>query len=289
MEGKVFPFTVKADKLQNISSLKKSTLTYGEKAEFTFDALGGTTGYQYSVIAVKPSGQTVTLRNYGSGKSYSYNPTATGKYTITVKVRDISGNIDSKDFSLTVNATELKNKSTVNKTSVFYGNDIVFNFKSTGGIDGHQYHIDMLKPSSKKWITLKRYDTATSFIYHPYEEGNYKFRIIVCDRMGKTAAIEKEVTVKTKTLRNLSVIEKNVVYGNDSLVTLSARGGSDNYRFKIEAYTPGAKKWVTLRDYSYSSEYKYHPYQIGHHVIKVTVMDSFGKTAAKKYGMDVTK
>ena len=289
VEGKVFPFTVKADKLQNRSSLKKNTLTYGEKAEFTFGAAGGTNGYQYSVSAVKPSGKTVTLRNYGYGKGYSYYPWETGKYTITVKVRDASGKTASKNFNFTVKAPELKNNSTVDKTSVVYSKDIGFNFRSAGGTGGYQYHIDMIKPSSRKWITLKNYNTAARFVYHPWEQGNYKFRITVRDRMGKTSVIEKVVTVKTTPIRNLSVIEKNVVYGKVSVMTFSASGGSMNYRFKIEAYKPESKKWATLRDFSYARKYKYHPWEIGQYVIRVTVKDSFGKTAAAKYSMKVAK
>ena len=72
-------------------------------------------------------------------------------------------------------------------------------------------------------------------------------------------------------------------------MTFSADGGSMNYRFKVEAYKPESKIWATLRDFSYAPEYKYHPWEIGQYIIRVTVMDSFGKTATTKYGMEVAK
>lgn len=286
-DSKIFTFTVTADAVKNKSSIKNTKLKYGQNAEFTFAAEGGTKGYQYSVTAEKPGGDTVVVRNFAYGKAFSYRPWETGKYKIIISARDSSGNTKKRTFYFTVTADVLLNKTTISDNIISGGDDVLFNFNATGGTGAYKYKIEMKKPLSKEYVILKNYRRASGFKYHPWQEGTYRFRITVKDRTDKTTAVDMITKVTTDPLENHSAVDQSVSYGEDTLMELAASGGAGSYRYKIEAYKPSSDEWVTLRNYSYSANYIYHPWETGKYTIRITVMDSFGKTASKRFNMTV--
>ncbi len=284
---KVLSFTVTADELVNQSDIDKTELSYGENVTFRFAAEGGTKGYQYEVYAMKPRAEEWTkLRSYAYGSSYTYHPWESGTYRMKVCVKDSSGTVTEKEWDMTVTAPELTNSTTVTET-LAYGDNAVFTFAAEGGTKGYQYQIDMYKPSSTEWIRLKNYSAVTSFQYHPWEVGEYRFQVTVKDLSDNTAVTEFSMNVTADPLEHLSAVPEKVTFGDNALMALAASGGSGAYRYKIEAFKPVSQTWVTLRDFSYAQDYSYHPWEQGEYLIRITVMDSLGNTLSTDYPMIV--
>lgn len=287
VDSKTFTFTVTASTLKNTSAMTTKTLSYGENAKFTLSASGGTGGYQYKITAVKPSGANVTLRNYSYSKDFIYHPWESGQYTITIAAKDGSGNVKEKTFTFTVKAQQLQNKTTISASSISYGENVTFQFSAAGGTGGYQYRIDMYKPSAENWATLKNYNAATAFTYHPWEEGKYLFRISVKDRTNNVITRQISMNVVVKPLVNLSSVEETVILGNDTLITLGAEGGSLRYRYTLQVYDPSLRKWTTLLKSSTETQYLYHPQEAGRHVFRIVVSDTLGYASTEKLYMTV--
>ncbi len=96
-------FTVKVEKpaLKNTSSLSKLNFTQGESIQVTCAATGGTAPYQYAVYYKKAySGSWVTVQNYSTNTKVSIKPATDMTYDVCVKVKDKSGTISKKYFTL---------------------------------------------------------------------------------------------------------------------------------------------------------------------------------------------
>ncbi len=65
-------------------------------------ATGGTSTYAYYYKKSTATSWTILGTEYGSAATATLTPAATGTYNIMIKVRDNSGKIVSKSFTLTV-------------------------------------------------------------------------------------------------------------------------------------------------------------------------------------------
>ena len=281
IESKVFSFNVKADPLINNCKLKKTELLYGENAEFTFAAKGGTRGYEYEITSIKPCKQSVRFRSFAPGTSFSYFPWESGKYLVNVTVKDSSGNIKVKKLEFEVKTKPVVNNTVLSSTLINFGESVVFNFAADGGLEGYQYNILVKKPSNKKWLTLKNYSKASKFSYQPWEEGVYVFCISVKDRNEKTSEKILSLKVEAKLLINKSYVEEEISFEKGTVIRLNAEEGCKGYSYKISIYDLSEKKYVTLRDFSREDTYEFHPEKCGKFTLKIAVKDS-----AKHYVYD---
>ena len=96
-------FTVTAEDLVNTSTISSQTIKYGETVDFLLSANGGTGSYKYEINAVKPSSLGwANFRKYNSFTSYTYRPWERGTYSFSIRVKDLTGNITARYFTLTV-------------------------------------------------------------------------------------------------------------------------------------------------------------------------------------------
>ena len=178
---KTFKFSVSADPVSNKTTINKKIISFGENIQFNFNASGGTKGYQYRISALKPTeDHYITIKNYNSSKKFLYHPWESGEYRIKVDAKDCSGKVNTKEFAFTVKADKLFNKTTA-ADNIIYGNDVTFEFAASGGTAGYVYEIQMEKPSSEQRLMLRKFQSGTKFIYHPWEKGEYRFYITVRD------------------------------------------------------------------------------------------------------------
>ncbi len=99
---KYFTVTVTAA-LKNTATLSAESIRLGDTLTIKAAATGGTGGYQYAVLCKKASSDTwTTKQNYSTNKTVTFKPAAAVNYTICVKVRDSSGTIARKTFTVKV-------------------------------------------------------------------------------------------------------------------------------------------------------------------------------------------
>lgn len=100
--SKVFNITVKKP-LTNDSSLSSESIKLGGTVRVTAKASGGTAPYTYGVYYKKASSEKwFTLQNYSSKTSVNIKPASAVKYDVCVKVRDSTGKIVKKYFTVSV-------------------------------------------------------------------------------------------------------------------------------------------------------------------------------------------
>lgn len=193
---KILDFNVSADEVVNKSKINRKAIRFGENISFSFDADGGTKCYQYRIRALKPTEtEYAVIKNFSRDSSFSYHPWESGIYRIKVDAKDGSGTIRVKEFTFTVKADKLKNKTTASAGSIVYGEDITFDLAAAGGTSGYVYEIKMIKPGSRNYVTLRNYRSGKEFVYHPWEKGEYQFKVTVRDLSYHISTVLVKVNV----------------------------------------------------------------------------------------------
>ena len=97
-------FTLKVNpKLQNTSTISKTSIVQGEKLTVSASATGGVGKYNYAVLYKKLTDKEWTVRQgYKDNASIIVNPAKATDYSICVKVKDEHGIIAKKFFSVSV-------------------------------------------------------------------------------------------------------------------------------------------------------------------------------------------
>ncbi len=102
---KTFTLTVKASSttLTNNSTISATSITKGKSVIMTGKAGGGTAPYQYAMVVRHSIADSwTTVRTYNAKNTHTWTPAKTGTYTVQVKVKDASGTVVTKSFTLTV-------------------------------------------------------------------------------------------------------------------------------------------------------------------------------------------
>ena len=86
------------------SSVSANTITLGKSVTLNASAKGGTAPYKFAYLYKTSNGKWSVLKSYSTAASYTFKPTAAGKYTLMVKVKDSKNAVVSKSFTLTVRA-----------------------------------------------------------------------------------------------------------------------------------------------------------------------------------------
>ena len=282
---KTMKLTVK-EELGNNSYIDTAEISYGNDVTVYFGAQGGVGKYQYEVDVKKPSVDGyIRLKNYSSASTMTYHPWETGDYTLRINAKDGLGNISSRLVSFKVGYQSLENVSDTDKGSMQFGEDLKFSLSTTGGAGGVSYEVKALKPSGDSWITLRKNCTSSSYVYHPWEAGTYRFKVVATDKKGNIANKLFTMFVNADRLDNASSLESSTVdYGSDLVIMTAANGGTASYKYELNIMKPSGSEWINLRKYSScGASVKYHPWEKGVYSICVNVMDSSGNVASRYF------
>ncbi len=273
----------------NTSTIDSTSITYGNDIKMNLSASYGSGAYQYEIDANKPSSNNwINLRKYNSSSTYIYHPWETGKYSIRIKAKDSTGAINTKTYTFNVTAPKLNNKSTINKDSIMFGEDITFSLRASGGTGGYQYEVNAKKPGSNQWTNLRKNYTLSSYSYHPWEVGTYELKVICKDNSGNTSEVNFYANIKAEKLVNKSTISnKTISFGSTVDIDLAAQGGSGSYKYEINAVKPSSTNSVNLRKYNPGTVYTYRPWEKGKYLITVNVKDLSGNVKTKTFTLTV--
>lgn len=142
-------------------------------------ATGGTEPYQYAYYYKIGNGSWNTIKAYSTAVSASLKLSSLGKYTLKVDVKDFSGKVVSKTF--TVNSISVLSASTTkNNLMLVYGKKTKINITNAGS--GALYAVYYKSPESTQWITLQDYGTNIEVYFRPRLLGTYQ--IIVSTKLN---------------------------------------------------------------------------------------------------------
>ena len=270
--------------ITNNSTLSASSIVKGQSVTMTAKAVGGTSPYKYAYLYKTSNGKWSVLRNYSTASSYTFKPTAAGKYTLMVRVKDSKGTIVSKSFALNVN-DPLKNTSKVSSTSITKGQSVKLTGAASGGTAPYKYAY-LYKTSNGKWSVLRNYSTASSYTFKPTAAGKYTLMVRVKDSKGTIVSKSFVLNVIQPLSNTSKVSSASITKGQSVKLTGAASGGTSPYKYAYFAKAPNGN-WYTLKDYSTAASFNFKPKAVGKYTLTIKVKDSKNAVVSKSFTLTV--
>ncbi len=182
-----------AEKLKNNSTISGESVCVGDTVTLNAAASGGTGEYTYALMYKKSSSTTWTKigTKYGTASTGSFTPTKAVAYDVMINVKDSTGTVASKTFTLNVTKS-LVNNSTINADTVTVGNKVVMKGAASGGAGSYTYSFYYKKSKNTAWTAISE-NTAKSAAFKPASAVSYDCKVVVTDANGATK--EKLFTV----------------------------------------------------------------------------------------------
>lgn len=190
VSSKKFALTVEdnSTKLALTASISATSITLGNSITLKASATGGTGTYQYSYWYKKGSATAYSkLKDYSTATSYTFKPAGKYTYEFLVKVKDSSGSVVKKTFTLTVTDDSLTNTSKLSATSITYGDTVRITGSATGGTSPYTYGVYYKKTSKDTWTTAQSYSSNRAIVIKPAVATSYDICVKVKDSTGKIA------------------------------------------------------------------------------------------------------
>ena len=197
-ESKTFDITVTAAQtaLVNNSTIAKTTITLGEKVSVTCAGEGGTAPYVYGVYYKKTTAEKwSTAQSYKDNANVTFKPGSAVTYDVCVKVKDSTGKIEKKYFTVKV-TKPLENKSVISAETIKKGETVTVTGKANGGTAPYVYGVYYKKTTAEKWSTAQSYKSNAVVKIKPAAAVTYDICVKVKDTAGK---IEKKYFTVTVT------------------------------------------------------------------------------------------
>ncbi len=226
---------------------------------------------------------------FGTQKEVRFYPTAYTSYDLMICVKDETGTVLSKTFTITSDkADPLENTSTLQKNAVLAGSPVVLNGSAKGGTAPYKYTYRFKRKTNTTWKTIGTADTKNvKSSITPTSAGEFEFEIIVTDATGKT--VTKHLEASVYDIRNEStLINDTVKLGSSVVVSSKASGGLGDYRYACYYRKSGETKWQNVgTEWTESTAANVVPDEAGVYELKSSVRDASGVVVDKTWQFTV--
>lgn len=272
---------------RNESTISSEAIYVGERVTLTGIANGQSTGYTYAFLTVEPTAAGwLTIQDYSTSNTLTLPYSYSGTYPLRVSIMDSLGNVEDKDFTLTV-YDQLSNDSTVSSTSIASDSSIQISGAASGGSGSYTYAYYCKAASDTAWTTIKSFSTDTSATFVPGATGSYTILVAAMDSMGTKAEIQFSVSVFAA-LQNTSVINKtSIIKGNDVVIRASATGGSKPYSYAYYYKASYHTNWTCAEDFGNTNVLTLTLSSTGNYNFRVDIKDSTGAVSSKYFDVSV--
>ncbi len=283
---KVKSFTLNVSAaIVNKSTISATTIGKGSSVVLKGAASGGSGYFQYAYVAKAPNGEWYVLKNYSSTESYTFKPASLGKYTVQIKVKDSTGAVNVKEFTLNVN-NPIVNNSKVSATSINKGGSVTMTGAASGGTGYFQFAYVAQAPNGK-WYVLKDYSSADSYKFTPSSTGKYTLQVKAEDSKGTVSVKSFTLTVSAALVNNSKISATSITKGTTLKLTGAASGGTTPYKYAYVAKTP-AGEWKVIKDYSTSTSHSWTPAMTGTYTVQIKVKDAKNTVVVKSFTLKVS-
>ena len=153
--------------LENLSSISNDEIITCDSITINVDASGGKGNYNYAVWYRRSADTSwKTKQSYSANSTITFKPAYTGEYEISVGVRDGSGKVTKKYFTLKVNEV-LQNISTISSKSIKFGSSVTINAKGYGGLGNYKYGVWYKRDGEDTWKTKQDYSDKSKITFKP--------------------------------------------------------------------------------------------------------------------------
>ena len=172
--------------LANSSKISATSIKLGSSVTVTCGASGGTTPYTYAVFYKKSSVDTfTTVQSFKTNKTVTITPGSATTYDVVVKVKDSSGTVKRKQFSVKVTA-DLANTSKISATTIKSGSSVTVTCGASGGTSPYTYAVYYKKSSASSYTTAQNFKTNKTVTFTPGSKTTYNVLVTVKDKAGAT-------------------------------------------------------------------------------------------------------
>ncbi len=249
--------TVFADPAVSVSPASV-TLNVGQSQTFSANATGGSgsySSYQWYVNGTGQSGQTAA--------TFSYSPTASGTYQITVTVADSLNETSALSAPATASVNTAPT-ATVSPTSwtMDLGQNKTFTASPAGGsgsYKSYQWYVNSVLQSGQ---------VNSTFIYVPSSAGTYSITVTVTDSLNSTSPQSAAASVTVAASPTVSIAPAGPITmdaGQSQTFAATASGGSGTLSYQW--YIDGGAVGSNSASYSYTAS-------AGTHSVTCKVTDS---------------
>ena len=152
----VVPLTA-VQKLENNSTISSTLISKGESVTVNAKASGGNGGYTYAVLYKKKSEKDWTVRQgYKDNDTIIVKPAKDTDYDVCAKVKDSTGTVAKKFFTVKVNP-KLQNNSLISDTTIRHGGTVTAYAYGKGGVGKYTYAVLYKKLTDKNWTVRQGY------------------------------------------------------------------------------------------------------------------------------------
>ena len=275
--------------LVNNSTISATSITLGDTVTIKGAAAGGTSPYKYAVYYKASSASTwSTKQDFAATNSVSIKFTGTGTKDVCVKVKDNSGTIVKKYFTVTVKADALTNNSKISATTINLGQTITATAAATGGTSPYTYQIVYKKSTQSNWATASAYSTTKTATIKPASTGAYQICIKVKDKNGTEIKKFFDVTVKQGLTNTSKISATSITLGKTVTLTGSATGGTGYYNFAMLYKKTSDSNWTTAQGFKANETVTIKPAKATTYDVCIKVQDSDGTVEKKFFTVKVT-
>ncbi len=188
------------DKLKITSEISASEIVEGTSVTVTNSATGGMGDYQYQVFYKQTAQSSWTkAQDFSENTTVTFRPARATTYDVCVKVKDETGKIDKKYFTVKVNE-KLKNTSVISAQEITLGEKVTVTGSATGGMGDYQYQVLYKQAERTAWAMAQDFAENAAVTFKPAKAAAYDVCVKVKDETGKTEKLYFTVTVNTSTI-----------------------------------------------------------------------------------------
>lgn len=274
--------------VRNQSTISATSITLGQSITINAAGSSNTGVYTYAVFYKKSTDSSwKTQQSYNSNRTIIFTPDTDGTYTLRVKVKDSTGSIVGKDFTVKV-AAAITNKSTLSTTSLTLGQSTTIKAAASGGSGKYTYAVFYKKSTDTKWATKQSYGSNQTVTFKPSAAGTYDVRVKVKDSNGMILGKDFTVNTAAAITNNSKISANSVLAGNSVTVTLSGTGGKGAYRYSVLYQLKSASSWTTALSYGTSSKTSLTLKKPGTYRIAAKIKDENGQIVTKYFDLTVS-
>jgi len=257
-------------------------LLSAKKVTFTGKASGGTGTYQYAFLYKKASeNKWVNKQSFAANDTVSIKPEAAVDYDVCIKVKDSSGTVEKKYFTLHVNEA-LESASTISSLNIGKGQTVTVSAAGKNGVGPYTYSVLYKQKSKTKWTTKQDFSQNSQIEVKPASTGLYDVCVKVKDSLGTIAKTYFEVNVAAAVTSNSTISATEIKKGESVTVKAAAQNGIAPYTYSVQYKQQSKSKWTTQQEFDANDTIVVTPASAVAYDICVKVQDGTG-TVAKQY------
>lgn len=279
--------------LVNISELSSTTAMVGDKIKITAAAKGGTGYYQYTVLyKSSDAANWKTLSKYSDIRTVYYKPSAEGTYDIMTKVKDSSGKVVKKTFSVVVKAADkkLQINPILRSATIYAGEAVRLDVFATGGTGYYAYYCLIQKPDDEEWTVVRSASPDNEIVFTVPESGSYKICVKVKDSNGTVAKKYYDITVDLENhflSNNSTVSATSITLGKTVVLKAAASGGTGYYEYNMGYRMSDEETWTMIQDFGTNNRVVFKPEKKGSYELCIKVKDIHGVSVKKLFELIV--